>query len=565
MTLASTPTEVPVELVHSKSIIVIHPGSFNLRIGRASDLNPVTTLHAIARRRLPSGFIYKDSFLSERAETTPVQELEDARLAVSHTLQSCLQSDGRRRYATPPQQIAAFNRRSEPELLNNSGGEWVKPEGDIVIGNDILRLDPRQDFNVHFPYKRGDLNIHSEPGGSLTSVMADLETIWTYILETNFQISQKDLKYHRAVLVIPDVYNRTYLRELMYLLLSRMGFGSCFLVQDHVVATFGSGLSYACVIDVGDQKTSVSCVEDGICHPNTRVRLDYGGGDITQIFYWLLQKCAFPYKECSDQNKLDTMLLRKLKEDFCHVNLDICGSQEKSFVLRQPGMPVYQYTIQVGDECIVAPLSLFSPELFAITGPKLIHTQKISTGDPEDPHDEIYLRDIRRKGMKESMDTANADLLSDSFLDGQQNNPGEDDIVVDAMDPVVPASIREFVTNPGQILSLDQAVLQSIDRCPNEEIKRKMYGCILVVGGGMKFSGIGTWLQNRISLQIPYLYRAEQLDIVTNPRDMDPSMIAWKGACIMSCLETAHELWIQAEEWEKFGVRIMRERAPFTW
>lgn len=35
-----------------------------------------------------------------------------------------------------------------------------------------------------------------------------------------------------------------------------------------------------------------------------------------------------------------------------------------------------------------------------------------------------------------------------------------------------------------------------------------MYGCILVVGGGMKFSGIATWLQNRISLQIPYLYRA---------------------------------------------------------
>lgn len=565
MTLGGTPTEVPVEQVQAKSIIVIHPGSLNLRIGRASDLNPLTTLHAIARKRLPNGFEYTDSFLPERVDSTQIQELEEARLAVSHTLQSCLQSDGRRRYATPPQQIAAFNRRSEPELVNNTGGDWVKPESDLVIGNDILRLDPKQEFNIHFPYKKGELNVHSGPGGSITSIMADLETIWTYILETNFQISREDLKHHKAVLVIPDVYNRVYLRELMYLLLCKMGFGSCFLLQDHVAATFGSGLSYACVIDVGDQKTSVSCVEDGICHQNTRVRLDYGGGDITQVFFWLLQKCAFPYKDCTDKNKLDTMLLRKLKEDFCHVNLDICGSQEKSFVLKQPDMPVYHFTIQVGDECIVAPLSLFSPELFAITGPKSIHTQKISTGDPEDPHDEIYLRDIRKKGMKESMDTANSDILNDSFLDNQQNTPNDDDIVVDAMDPIVPASIKEFVTNPGQILSLDQAVLQSIDRCPNEEIKRKMYGCILVVGGGMKFSGIGTWLQNRISLQIPYLYRAEQLDIVTNPRDMDPAMVAWKGACIMSCLETAHELWIQAEEWEKFGVRILRERAPFTW
>lgn len=35
-----------------------------------------------------------------------------------------------------------------------------------------------------------------------------------------------------------------------------------------------------------------------------------------------------------------------------------------------------------------------------------------------------------------------------------------------------------------------------------------MYSCILVVGSGMKFQGIGMWLHNRISLQIPFMYRA---------------------------------------------------------
>ncbi|XP_030753391.1 actin-related protein 8 [Sitophilus oryzae] len=554
--------DVPPEHFQSKSTIVIHPGSLNLRIGRASDLNPVTVLHAIARRRKPGGQVYSDSFLPERHDLLQTKELEEARLSISHTLQSCLQSDGRRRYATPPQQIAAFNRRVQPEVIGDNGGEWVKPELDIVIGNDVFRLNPKESFNIHFPYKRGEFNIHSGPGGSMTSVLADLETIWTYIIENSLQINPSELKNYRAVLIVPDVYNRTYLRELMYLLLTKMCFGSCFLVQDHVSATFGSGLSYACVVDVGDQKTSVSCVEDGICHPNTRVRLEYGGGDITQIFYWLLQKCAFPYKECDDQNKLDSMLLRKLKEEFCHVNLDICGSQEKSFTLKQPGKPICHFTIQVGDECIIAPLSLFNPELFAITGPKQVQTQKISIGDPEDPHDEIYLRDIRKKGMKEESSSAD---LNESYLENQPV-PGDDDIVVDAMEPVAPQpSVKEFVLSPGQILGLDQAVLQSIDRCPSEDLKRKMYGCVLIVGGGMKFTGIGTWLQNRISLQIPYLYRAEQLDIITNPRDMDSSMVAWKGACIMSCLETAQELWIEATEWEKYGVRVLRERAPFTW
>lgn len=47
----------------------------------------------------------------------------------------------------------------------------------------------------------------------------------------------------------------------------------------------------------------------------------------------------------------------------------------------------------MADECLIAPLSLFQPELLGVTGPKLIITQKRSTGDPQDPHDADYLRE----------------------------------------------------------------------------------------------------------------------------------------------------------------------------
>lgn len=123
------------------------------------------------------------------------------------------------------------------------------------------------------------------------------------------------------------------------------------------------------------------------------------------------------------------------------------------------------------------------------------------------------------------------------------DNPDED-IVVDALEVEreLKSYDKEFVLPGGQIIGLDQAVLQSIERCrkkfasndssannlfrfsANDELKRKMYGCILVVGGGMKFIGIGKWLQNRVGLQIPYLFRSEHLDIVTSPKEMDPAM-----------------------------------------
>lgn len=69
--------------------------------------------------------------------------------------------------------------------------------------------------------------------------------------------------------------------------------------------------------------------------------------------------------------------------------------------------------------------------------------------------------------MKESMEHASSDLLNESYLEqsGTSNNAHDDDIVVDAIDGVVTTADKEFVINPGQILGLDQAILQSIDRC----------------------------------------------------------------------------------------------------
>lgn len=141
---------------------------------------------------------------------------------------------------------------------------------------------------------------------------------------------------------------------------------------------------------------------------------------MTQAFQWLLKKCAFPYKEYDERNPQDAMLLKQLKEDFCHVNLvnkcinsyffsiesisicfyfiqqDICGPTEKEFVVDHNNRTKSKYTLQVGDECLVAPLSLFHTELLNITGPgKLARVQKPARQqpDPEDCFDAEYLRE----------------------------------------------------------------------------------------------------------------------------------------------------------------------------
>jgi hypothetical protein len=60
----------------------------------------------------------------------------------------------------------------------------------------VLYAHPMDQFNVHFPFRHGDLNIHSGVGGSLSSVLADLETIWGHCIVNLLEIPKSELKVH---------------------------------------------------------------------------------------------------------------------------------------------------------------------------------------------------------------------------------------------------------------------------------------------------------------------------------------------------------------------------------
>jgi actin-related protein 8 len=133
-------------------------------------------------------------------------EIESARLQLCTTLQATLKPDGFPRFVTPTQKIAAFNQRSEPELVPASEIEipsnplsWLGLfQKDTVIGDDVIKISTMEDYNIHFPWRRGHFNLHSGPGGSLTSVLTDLEHIWGWAVVDKLGIPLKALKVNIA-------------------------------------------------------------------------------------------------------------------------------------------------------------------------------------------------------------------------------------------------------------------------------------------------------------------------------------------------------------------------------
>ncbi|KZR98676.1 Actin-related protein 8, partial [Daphnia magna] len=116
MNTSATQEQSQSEPIQAQTCIIIHPGSKNLRIGRASDVNPHTILHAIARPRRPKGPLHRDPVLIPTVVLSKENKLQvdETYQSMRGTLQSCLRSDGTPRPATSTQQVALANKQCTP-------------------------------------------------------------------------------------------------------------------------------------------------------------------------------------------------------------------------------------------------------------------------------------------------------------------------------------------------------------------------------------------------------------------------------------------------------------------
>ncbi|ELT94986.1 hypothetical protein CAPTEDRAFT_229124 [Capitella teleta] len=574
--------EQSLEPILGSSVIVIQPGSLNLYIGRATDTLPVCVPHCIARRHKRPGEQkrHEDAWLmrkeclntdTEDIHTEGVRSAEDM-------IQVRPMSNGEYRQPTVPYEMAELNSEFDCDISNEKSNiSWTKTQFDpaLIVGNEALHMDPSEPYDLHWPIRHGRLHLHRGPSGSLSSVLKDLEDIWGWVIRYKLDVPLKDLKFYRAILLIPDIYNRQHIREMFDILLTRLGFSAAFMLQESVCGTFGTGASSACVVDVGDQKTSICCVEDGISQTNTRLTMDFGGSDITRCFHWLLLRCGFPYKECSLADRMDALFLQELKETYCHMDQDLCGRHGLHMNLNRPGEPVVKYTMYAGDERLLAPLGVFHPEMFGLAGEQLCHKVEMKISDPADPFDDDYLKQTMsrheqaaraiaaRKRENAEKATADQSMVEDADLDDEDTvDPSE------PTDPSQPKRQEESLnTMDLSLIGIDQAILQSIERCENDDMKRRMYSCVMVIGGGLMFPGLHGWLQHLLWTQMPAAMRLsiESMDIITKTKDLDPQVICWKGAAVVSLMDTTHELWITQSEWTQLGVRILREKAMFIW
>ena len=299
-----------------------------------------------------------------------------------------------------PQSAANYNASVRPERVPEHddvhGEGWIdvdaagrvmrgEREAEVLIGNEALRLVPlspdgaaHTDWQLFRPYERGLLNVEQYvaaygESAAVPALLGDLEAIIQYAITAprepaglaspGLGLARSALPSSAALVVVPDSFSRSDIRALGTLFLSHMRFAALNVQTEGLCALYGAGLSAACVVDIGASCIGISCVEEGLVLPETRVALTYGGRDISRFLGETLAQANFPYRELdADRRLCDAALLDSLKERLATLQPSQVSLNLYDFVVRRPGHATLKYALSVYDAPTVAALLLFHPE-----------------------------------------------------------------------------------------------------------------------------------------------------------------------------------------------------------
>ncbi|KAL0577906.1 phosphatidylinositol kinase-related protein kinase tor1, partial [Marasmius crinis-equi] len=589
------------ETRRGSQVVVVHLGSRYLRVGKASDVNPVTVPNVVARKTNPP--VPAPSFTegicrprkgkkTRRRDSDPEKDEYDASVSSEDPFDEKLAAitsllrDRMRFYklrVTPNASNIAttFNEQFKPEYIQEHNDpyrvDWIHGgEEKVLVGEKALRIaDPQaSNYVVRWPIHGPSFNTRDY--SSKQMVLNDIESILRDTLKERLQIEPGDYNKYSVVLVIPDLYDRSYVRDLAHLLLVSMGFKQLCAQQESLAATYGAGISSACVVDIGAKTTSIACVDEGLVISDTRMTLNFGGDDITELFYVLLERIGFPYREANlvrsyDWNVIDTLKCKGYSQVDVALNL-------YDFVVRKPGQPAEKYGLRTYDEIILAPMAVFEP--------RVIEFDKKWAAFAELPNTDVTEEIIEHSSDHITDATPGATADGESAAPVPAENSTEVpmevvDIEDDSKSSVAQQSPSKSVTKPStpepsstfsggfgidvffeaSKLPLDVAIYNSARAAGGDEKIRKYLQAVLVVGGTASISGMAHALDSRLqAISTPLVSNMEKVQIIPPPKDVDPQVLVWKGAAVLGKMDGASELWVTPQDWDVFGMRGLKER-----
>ncbi|KIK95252.1 hypothetical protein PAXRUDRAFT_827189 [Paxillus rubicundulus Ve08.2h10] len=653
------PTEdvpAPSDQRRGSQVVVIHPGSRYLRIGKASDVTPLSVPNVIARKH--NSPVLEPTFVEsiarprkgldvrsstphpqngdEYAVSPPSDDPFEVKLAsITVSLRERMRFYKLRVTPHATSIASTFNERFKPEIIPEYNDpfqvDWIhEPLSDntCLIGEEALRISDPQALGYTVRWPINGHNFNSRDYTSIRVVLDDIETIISTVLEERLNIKRREFKNFSVMLVIPDFYDRVYVREFVNILLVSLEFKQICVQQESLATTYGAGISNACVVDIGAVKSSIACVDEGLVIADSRMSLNMGGDDITEFLYVLLERISFPYRDINLARWHDWLVMEDLKSRLCTLAEGDVALNLYDFIVRRYGHPTEKYGLRAYDEIIVAPMCIFEPRVIEfdrkrvslrplsstdvtdeiiehpgdhVTQAMIISTQHLlppptvitdqaqastvgplqggSPGNATENGAKVEQQEVSLPSADpspppsaaEPIETGTNDVpmeIIDVERDGKtpQANPPSRPVAQVPPQPTPPASnflggLPIDVCFEASKLPLDVAIFNSARACGGDEKIRKYLQAVLVIGGGAQIPGMAHALESRLqAIATPLVPNMDKVQIIPPPKDVDPRVLAWKGAAVLGKMDSVADLWLTPTDWNLLGMRGMKER-----
>lgn len=621
-------------------IIIIHPGSQNLRIGFASDALPKTIPMVIAQPAPETESQVCEPCPRRVVDSQAPDELFGEEFSkiftkASNDLKTDMRANKRKVLPNSKELVVNYNRRTPPETIPEHNDpikiEWtdVSQKPRVVAGNAALRIADNSvpSYRIFSPIQHGSWNESGyEQQLHMTTTLDDILRL---ALKNDLGIpTMKELGQYSCVFVIPDLYDKHHVETILSILMVQYEFKKVCFIQESLGASFGAGYVQGVIVDVGAQKTSICCVEEGLCVEDSRVNLKYGGYDVTETFIKMMIFDNFPYADINLKRRYDFLLAEELKKKYCTMNQAEISVQLYNFHLRAPNSPTRKYQFKTYDEVILAPMGFYDPSFFdnsqKLNGRRKLLQRSHNQYDTETPDDPVstaqlaILHSIKPSAATSTNPTSslangesstpmkeNQNPLNHLSRFDSQATPGGSATGSPAPDSSTPGPFN-FGTNGGTpgptvpfifgnsnksesqapppgmfvnhnattiaeerdsilpIAPLDTAIITSIQNAAKGD-DRKFRDLI----GSIMVIGGGA----KIPGFGPYLEErlkrkrpdlAEKVLVGTSPREMDGQVVVWKGASVYGKLQS-NDSWISPLEYERLNSRILYTKCLFNY
>ena len=198
----------------------------------------------------------------------------------------------------------------------------------------------------------------------------DILTVFKYIYQ-NLEINNEEIREHPILITEPLLNPYINREKIASALFENLSAPAIFFASQPILSLFSTSNTSGVILESGEGVTQSCVVYEGYSIPNSYIRNNYGGRDVTEYFQTLLKKQGYSFSTTSEFE-----IVRKMKEEICFTaignsnsvlsnmsgHLDLGGNKNKSESSNTYNLPDGN-AIKIGEEKSLAPEILFNPSI----------------------------------------------------------------------------------------------------------------------------------------------------------------------------------------------------------